>query len=81
MNFDFTYFRDNSFYSPLSGEEVSDFGVCSGKFVGAVKQLAVKDVSSGKVQVSLVPKSGSKHDWVFVKTVSGQETCTVGGRA
>lgn len=57
------------------GEEVYDFSLCRGKYMGAVKQLAVKDVSSGSGQISLVPKSDSKHDWIAIQTVSGRETC------
>jgi hypothetical protein len=57
------------------GEEVEEFYICRGKYVGAVKQLAVKDMSSGTPQLSVVPKDEGMHEWITVKTISGRETC------
>jgi len=57
------------------GEEVYDFNICQGKFVGVTRQLAVKDVSAGKESIVLLPRGDRKHEWVTVQTVSGNETC------
>jgi enoyl-CoA hydratase/carnithine racemase len=57
------------------GEEVQEFSHCCGKYVGPIKQLALKDVTTVPAQLSLDPRADSKHDWFSIRTVSGRETC------
>mmetsp|Transcript_67922 Transcript_67922/g.120637 ORF Transcript_67922/g.120637 Transcript_67922/m.120637 type:complete len:810 (+) Transcript_67922:1-2430(+) len=56
----------------LNGEEVADFGICRGKFKGTAKPLCIVDVKLASK--FFMPPVTPKHDWVFVRTVSGAET-------
>lgn len=70
--------KGSGFSLSLNGRNVKNFGLCSGKYKGPVKNLAVEDYSRNAIfPVPRRTPEGelSKHYWVFVQTDSGDEYC------
>jgi len=61
-----------------AGREVTNFGVCKGKYIGKVTPIAVEDYSRGNIFP--IPRRTPEgqlldHHWVFVRMDNGEEYC------
>jgi len=58
------------------GDEISEIFICRGKYVGRIQPVATSQAGMPAIQ-GVYPKTSEVpvHDWVTVRTVSGNETC------
>jgi hypothetical protein len=58
------------------GDEIAEIFMCRGSYTGPVKQIATEQVGTPPLQgVFPVLLGAPVHEWVTVRTVSGNETC------